>query len=325
MGAAAAGQGVQMAMKGTGAGLQGLAHNKHGGGMKESPEYAGPSLRMRLFNQASQDILNEERGLVEDALSQNAAITPEMYRALGFEPIVEDRSGDISALSKQRDDLATQLAGVKKQKGKKANQLRKQLAGLDNQLGSLRSMPGRVVGLKKMDTAPDPTGSAAGSYRQAFDLENETLVRALQGQEPLDPTLMRSLDEEERKLRENLRRQMGPDFETSTAGEQAMDDFKKKKAEALATWNRNTIETYSGLTQARAESLSGLTTEKLKQLSYPSSAQIGESSALGDLAKSRTAVAALNLEGRKQQLYQEPYRDSRVMGAFGAALSAGFS
>lgn len=342
MGGMAAAKGVQQAGAGTGAGLQALARNKHGGGYDSA--YGAQTMYERLLGRGVRDILGEERRGIEEAISQGYQIQPEIYRALGFEPEYASRDGEIAPLVSQRDQLKSQLARLESRftagqgegkkplgKGKtpkdkpgmkRMNKLRKEIAVLDGQIGDLQTQPGPLVGLKKVGHA-DPTDSEGGAFRTAFDLENEALTRALRGEEALDPTLVRSLDEEESKLREQLRRQMGPDFESSTAGSRALTEFSKRKGEALATYNREVIGQYSGLTESRAKALSGLTSERIQQLGAPSASTSALASGLGGVAGDITRSQALLQEGRRR--ITAPGRDNRVMGAFGAALETGFS
>lgn len=342
MGGAAAMQGVQMAGTGTGAGLQALARNKHGGGYDSA--YGAATMYERLLGRGARDILGEERRVIEDALSQGLQIQPEVYRALGYEPEYADRTGEIQPLVTQRDQLKAQLAGIEAKhtagqgKGKKplakghtpgskpslkaANKLRKQIAVLDSQISDIQTQPGIITGIKKLGPN-DPTDSQGGAFRTAFDLQNEGLTRALRGEEALDPTLLRAQQEDEAKTREQLRRQLGPDFESSTPGSRALAEMNKRHAEEKATYNREVIQQYSGLTENRAAALSNLTGARIEQLTAPARAQASLAGALGDVTEGITRQQALLQENRRR--ITAPGRDNRVMGAFGAALEAGFS
>lgn len=342
MGGAAAMQGVQMAGVGTGAGLQGLARNKHGGGYDSA--YGAATMYERLLGRGARDIIGEERRSIEQALGAGAQIQPEVYRALGFEPEYADRSGEIQPLVTQRDALKAQLAGIEAKhtagqgKGKKplakghtpgskpslkaANKLRKQIAVLDGQISDLQTQPGIITGLRKLGPN-DPTDSEGGAFRQAFNEQNDALLRALRGEEPLDPTLLRAQQEDEEKTREQLRRQLGADFESSTPGIRALQEMNKRHAEEKATYNREVIGQYSGLSENRAKALSDLTGARIEQLNAPARAQAQLATSLGDVADSISKQQALLQENRRR--ITAPGRDNRVMGAFGAALEAGFS
>src|SRR5207247_8369545 len=66
------------------------------------------------------------------------------------------------------------------------NSLLRQQELADRQLWDAQALPRRVVGMKKLDQPADPTQSGGDLYRMASDLQNQTLVRALQGEEPGD-------------------------------------------------------------------------------------------------------------------------------------------
>lgn len=338
MGGAAAMQGVKMAGTGTGAGLQALARNKHGGGYDSA--YGGATMYERLLGRAARDILGEERRSIENALGAGAQIQPEVYRALGFEPEYADRSGEIAPLVSQRDALKAELAkqearyiagqGAKGEKSaskqgarnKRLNKLRKQVGVLDAQIADLQTQPGVITGLRKLGPN-DPTDSEGGAFREAFNQQNEALARALRGDEPLDPTLLRAQQEDEEKTREQLRRNLGADFESSTPGVRALQEMNKRHAEEKATYNREVIGQYSGLTENRAAALSNLTGQRIDQLNAPARAQAGLAESLGGVTQGIAQQQALLQENRRR--ITAPGRDNRVMGAFGAALEAGFS
>lgn len=342
MGGAAAMQGVQMAGTGTGAGLQALARNKHGGGYDSA--YGAATMYERLLGRAARDILGEERRSIEQALGAGAQIQPEVYRALGFEPEYADRSGEIAPLVSQRDALKAQLAAAEARstlgqgkgkkplakghspnqspEAKKRNKLRKQIAVLDSQISDLQTQPGIITGLRKLGPN-DPTDSEGGAFREAFNEQNDALLAALRGEAPMDPTLLRKQQEEEAKTREGLRRQLGSDFESSTPGIRALEDMKKRHVEEQATYNRELIGQMSGLTENRATALSNLTGARIEQLNAPARAQASLAEALGGVATGITQQQALLQENRRR--ITAPGRDNRVMGAFGAALEAGFS
>lgn len=80
---------------------------------------------------------------------------------------------------------------------------------------------GNITKISKTDTVID---------RKRKELEEglvERSLRALKGELPVDPALERSLEVNERTLREKLRAQLGPGFETSSAGIESLGDFSR--------------------------------------------------------------------------------------------------
>jgi hypothetical protein len=218
---------------------------------------------------------------------------------------------------------------------------------LKKQLGAAQATPRRVVGLKPLPggaqtmgvdgkpiqspvlTSPDQYTNFAkkdNAFSLTLDLENQAVMRALQGKEPLDPTLLTQFDEKERLLREKLQRQLGPDYETSTAGSYALNDLARQRSEALTEYNRNIVAVYAPLADARAKTLSGLagermaieafpselafkqaaeasdlTTARLKNLAFPAANQVAQAGALGDISTRISQFLGVRNQGRGAQ------------------------
>ena len=261
-----------------------------GGGLAGAG-YVGPGVRERLFNRGTQDIMDSERSILDDALAQGKNIEPEMYKALGLEPVYDrpedpdlaNLSQTLSGKQTRLNEIRTQRAALQSQKGpgrkgrqkqlrhltREANQLNKEIPAYQSEVEQRGAVGRKVVGFKPLAGVADPTGSAGGSFGAALDQFNLHLADALAGKEPLDPTLKESFNERERVLRERLRRQMGPDYETSTAGTQALANFDRERSEAYAQYNRQSIEGFSKLAEGRAEALQSLTSGRLKNLAFP--------------------------------------------------------
>lgn len=308
---------------------------KGGGG---APTMKGMAPWERIFNRGTADMNDEERRVMEDALSQANFMQPEMYKLLGYEPIYDDKSdpaamkqlGDqADALRRQQQEGKTTIESnrvsiketrqqLKQLKGKKnkakrqelkqsiremhaeiktAKQsdgpLQKEAAAAQQQLSDMQTTPRRVIGIKKLDHPADPTSSNGDLYQMAFDLQNQALVRALKGEEPVDATLRHAWDEKEKETRERLRRQLGPDYETSTAGADALSLFDRQRNDAFSTYNTQMVAQLSQETENRATSLSNLTSARMQQLQYPANTQMAHALSLGQAAKDRLGVADL--------------------------------
>jgi hypothetical protein len=249
------------------------------------------------LNRGTLDILNEERAVLENAINQGNQISPELYRALGLEPIYGSDAPDLAGLRQSRDDLRgrenalmaerDQLKGKKGGgKQKRLQQIKKELHAVKRQaqdaekaLGEGLTAGRTIIGFDRIAGVADPTGSAGGGFGAALDEFGAHRAAALAGKEPVDPTLLRAFDEKERALRENLRRQLGTDYENSTAGQQALANLSRERAEAVALYNTDRITTFSALEESRAGALSELTSARLKQLMSPAlfTASLGES------------------------------------------------
>lgn len=294
-----------------------------GGGAATAAALA-PGTKEQLFNRGTQDILDTERQVLDDALAQGKLLEPEMYEALGLRPVY-DRPEDpelarISAaltekqnafngakarlaelqnakgqlkgkrFAQQRKDLAREIRQIKRASGPAAQ---REIAALTRDVEQRGAVGRKVVGFEAIPGVADPTGSAGGAFGGALNQFNEHLAAALAGKEPIDPTLARTFDERERTLRERLRRQMGPDYETSTAGEAALANFDREKAEAFAAYNRAAIGDFSQLAEGRAGTLAQLTAARLQSLSYPAAFRTSLAQQLEGAAAARNQTSQI--------------------------------
>ena len=69
----------------------------------------------------------------------------------------------------------------------------------------------------------------------------ERTQAALSGQLPVNPALLSDLAENERTLRETLRRQLGPGFETSSPGIESLGEFGQRRSELLESARRGDL------------------------------------------------------------------------------------
>lgn len=254
----------------------------------------------------------------------------------------------------ERQQINKTLKGKEKQKAIKAlnkeiksikqqaPNAKRALALAEREFGAAQAVPRRIVALNRLPSvqstnptssdlaAEDPT-AANSLYRQAFDMENQALVRALRGEEPLDATLRTALDEKETLLRERLLRTLGIDYETSTAGAQALANFDRERAEALQQYNTALIKDYTSMTNTRAQLLTEMTSAGysqdttrlnnrgliLQQLLYPANQQIARAGALGAVSGARQEW----LEGNRRERAQS-YEQKRKAAADEASAAA---
>ncbi len=87
---------------------------------------------------------------------------------------------------------------------------------------------GRLTGVTKR-----PKTEMELIQEEIQNLTGKRTLSALKGELPVDAGLTRNLEESERNLRENLRKQLGPGFETSSPGIEALAQFEQRKGESL--------------------------------------------------------------------------------------------
>src|SRR3990172_2008136 len=85
----------------------------------------------------------------------------------------------------------------------------------------------------------------------------ERTQAALAGQLPVNPALLSDLAENERTLRETLRRQLGPGFETSSPGIESLGEFGQRRSELLESARRGdlTLAEQLGISRQQANDL----------------------------------------------------------------------
>ncbi|MGH8897529.1 MAG: hypothetical protein ACRDZ4_10995 [Egibacteraceae bacterium] len=292
--------------------------------------YRAPGLRERLFNRGTQEIMSTERSILDDSLAQGKLLEPNMYRALGLEPVYDrpedpgfaDVSNQLSEQQTRLNAIQTERAALQasrpgrglkgkakeraiKQKQQQINRLNregrlvnKNVAALTSEVETRGAVGRKVVGFKPLAGVADPTGSAGNAFGAALDSFNLHLADALSGKEPLDPTLKSTFDERERDLRTRLRNQLGPDYETSTAGSRAIANFDREKSEAFAQYNTQTIQNFSSLSENRARALQDLTSGRLKNLAFPASFRASLATQLEGAATARMGLSSQMAEER---------------------------
>lgn len=323
------------------AGAAAYSASQSGGGKGGSGSLPTASKYEKILNRGSADMLDQSRALASDALAQANFLTPELYRTLGFEPVFDgpDPSTIIAAAGQKFDAASQKINEINDQirnakgtlKGPARLRRLKELRRLrrfamddqknaERELTDAQAMPRRVVGLKPLEEQ----GGVGGLERETLALQEQTLQRALRGEEPIDSTLRREYQEREKVLREKLRRQLGPDYETTTAGSDALNDFSREQNEAFEIFNRRTVETFSALTESRAAALSQLTDDRLRQLLTPSSQQLGRAGALSGLTEDRNAFVELQERIRTGQFNRKQVVDQQQAAAE-AAQAQGIS
>lgn len=283
------------------------------------PTMKGLTKAQQNFNRQTQSILDQEQAMLANAGSQGAAVSEEVYRKLGYEPQYDSPKPDYAVLKADQDQahsdaVSAYLAWQKAPKGSKAkreanaalSKARDVALAKTTAYHDALSNPRNVIGLNKI---PSPNGAPAGHdpsnpddlMQVALDLQNQTLIRALQGKEPIDSTLTHSFEVGENNLRAKLQRQLGPDYETSTAGSEAISAFERTKGEAYESFNRSTVELFSKLTESRATTLANLTTNEINNLLTPTKTMLSIANSLGQSADDRNKYIGMQMDWRSKQ------------------------
>lgn len=269
-----------IALASVGASVASSAMKERGVDLNQGALYTPRSLRERILDKEVTGVNRLQTNLMTNALGQFSNLSPELYAsALGMVPQYEDTSSRVqpairaSQQAKAQSSKLQNIMQMKKEdrpypwnlKGKrwsrkKLRQKFKKLDGkaqrLDRNLRDIEAMPKRITGFTKAspdDLPADSPLSSKNPRNQISALTDESLIRALRGEEPLDQSMVNRWRDRESEMRTRLRRQLGPDFETSSAGLETLAQFEEDKDEAFQNFNRDTVMRYSALSQGNAQ------------------------------------------------------------------------
>jgi hypothetical protein len=197
----------------------------------------------------------------------------------------------------QADNLATQTSILKEQTRQQellAPILYKQ-AGITPQY----DQNGKITGFTAAPEAVDPNADLRKSIETGLLQRSQA---ALQGQLPVDPSVTRSLDEQEAQLRDTLRANLGPGFETSTPGIQALADFSKRKTEVLAGASRDELTLSEQLGLARGAGNEQLIASQTNRQLAPIQGQAALAQLFGGAAQGAGQAVGLYQQDRNMAL-----------------------
>lgn len=239
-------------------------------GPSQQPQFAPLTPRDRRLARDLVNMFAAAGGTTAAGVGQLGAVLPELYRQLGIDPNIQQRIEEIGRIQANADKTQSRIGNLErkinklekdKQTKKRNKQLRNLRSRLEGRRTELEEFRNSLTELQSESFALAPEEIPATSFlspenaaREAVDLTLQQAVEALRGEVETDPTLLRQFDEQETVLRERLRRQLGPGYETSTAGIQALQAFERQKAEAIAGYTRDLAS------QRLSEGLGGETT-----------------------------------------------------------------
>lgn len=276
------------------------------------PDIPNANVRQRQFNKGTLNMLDEARQVVENGVGQGQELNPLIYQMLGLQPQYEDHSADLTAAQQEMDgaqqqyDEAQKTLGTLKSipPGKRSAAQRKQIAqitkgmpGLTAALekgkdafGHLQTAPKTITGFGRLDPTAIPKESPFSSenpLNQAQAAETGRLNDYLSGKAAVDPTLTHQYDTAEQALRAKLAQRFGPDYEGTSVGQMALQNFTRQKNEAYATWNQQQVQNYNALAFGGAANLQQLLANQITMMREPSNTTISEGSSLANAATPR--------------------------------------
>lgn len=137
---------------------------------------------------------------------------------------------------------------------------------------------GNITGFAE---APDPLKDQRKAIEAKF---YERTQNALEGKLNVDPGLLQSLDEQEARVREQLRKQLGPGYETSSPGIEALSKFNLNRENILEGARRGDLTMAEQLGLAQNASNLGQQGQTFGQAMGLTGAPLASSSALQGVA-----------------------------------------
>ena len=285
---------------------------------QQSPHVPPQTAGQSAFNRGTMGMLDDARGVIENAVGQGMELNPQIYQMLGLDPQYEDHSGDLQgaqsemdAAQKQFDQAQQQLNQLKgipkgqrtpqqrqqfRQLNKGMAQMQKSLGDAKNHFQQLQTMPKTITGFNRLDPSKIPANSPFSSLNplnQAQATESQRLNQYLQGGE-VDPTLKHQYDAAEQSLRAQLSQRYGPDYANSSVGQMALQNFSRQKNEAFATWNQQQVDKYNQLAFGGASNLQSLLAGQIGLMQEPSQFQMNMGTQLSNDASQRLQQQQIN-------------------------------
>lgn len=298
--------------------------------MSGSPDYPEPTQEERDLQRSQSEMLNEQRDILRQQLREQQLLAPIIYKQLGIKPQY-DEAGQITGYEELGPTPEEQAAQEYQQAS--LRQLRLNEALLPTQLEqqgyrATYGENGEITGVEAI----------AGSNQQLErEVQHQLLERAQQamrGELPVDPGLERQFGVQERALREQLRKNLGTGYETSTPGIEALADFNERKANTIYSAQHGEINsaTQLALATGQGNNQNFGVGQSVTNPSQSSAAMLqpflAQGSSAGQIQNTMGGVASLyngaNGLGTLSQLYGnalQPYQQQR-QGQFLADVNA---
>jgi len=227
---------------------------------EESFEYSGPidwckgdtevdAAQPSASQTQYQNLTNQ---LLSEQLSDDQAAKPILLAEAGYTTATPsaDTTAQISSLQSQRDAIQQKYtagiqAGTWNQPDNSA--MEAQMTALDNQIAGLNQPTYRPM------TEDEQLANMTDAQKLQYDVTKATAQReldALNGNLPVDPALEQSLDLSDQATKERLAQQLGPNWQSSTAGANAMQQQNQSRNITEEEARRGDITTMAGINQS---------------------------------------------------------------------------
>ena len=198
----------------------------------------GPSEEERALDARRVELLETQTDILSRQLREQQLLAPFLFSRAGLIPQLNE-AGEIIGFEEDPDSIFArqqELSGLFFEQ--ELEQFPQKQKLLDLQLGILEDTleAEELLGPLRSET-------------ETLALERQK--SALKGELPLPSGLERQFEDDEAILRESLRQQLGPGFETSTAGIQALEEFRRNKEITFDAARRAEITGIQGVTASK--------------------------------------------------------------------------
>jgi len=192
------------------------------GGSAPSPP--APTAEEVALQKQQLTLLKQQQTLLESEKRQQTLLLPLMLRRSGVEGIYDPETNELTGyreLQESQDLSPYETSMFEIQQGQM--ELQKEMLAQSK---------------KEFEKQDSPLAKQREEIEGAF---YQRTLDALQGKLPVNPGLTRGLEEEGALMREQMRRQLGPGWATSTPGIQATAEFSQRKQELLEAARRGDL------------------------------------------------------------------------------------
>lgn len=187
--------------------------------MKGDVHVPGPSAEERALQTEQTELLRLQREIILETREQQDVLLPIFAQSLGLE-LSYDAEGNLIGASRtaealRREDLSTQLL---------EKTLKDMIEGTPLEARQLKLLD---LQLQQLQEELDPTTEEGMRKKEIDKLLQERTLKALKGELEIDPALERDLAKQEETLRDTLRAQLGPGYETSSPGIEALQAYQE--------------------------------------------------------------------------------------------------
>lgn len=175
---------------------------------------------------------------------------------------------------------------------------------------------GKIIGFTEIE---DPTEELRGEIELALLQRSKA---ALAGELPENPALLRDLSEQQGILEEQLRKNLGRDFRTSTPGIEALGDFEERKNILLEASRRGDLTTAEALSLGREQVNNQTLQTFLAGTGGVVQAPLASATGLGQVAAGFGGAQQILQQNRAFQLQASTANAANAAGTTGALIGA---